>query len=349
MKKGVSLIALLTTIVVMTILLSAVTVSGIKALNDSKKMQFASEISYIQELVDSYKLKNGTYPIADEYSLNINDIEYDFVYQFSGEDVNNNSIILYKIDTSLIGSNELKYGNLAIPEDIYLLSQKTGRVYYANGVLIDNVEYYTLTDELKKAINYKDNDEIKSNNEIIFEYENVNWTNVPLDLNVKVPLSYSDVKLNIIQGQDSTELTTNNVQNNYYIYEIKNRHSNYMIYVSYKINATDERVQTKTFNVNNFDNVAPTFNVSEIKEILNSETGQLYKYVNISDIKDDLSGIKSVKYENQKIDIQNINEYFSNKGIVVKDDSIPIKDGVDNITICVMDNANNYRYIYIEI
>ncbi len=349
MKKGVSLIALLTTIVVMIILLSAVTVSGVKALNDSKKMQFASEISYLQELVDSYKLKNGTYPIGDEYILNIYDIEYDFVQQFEGEDVNNESITLYKIDTGLIGSNELKYGNLAIPEDVYLISKKTGRVYYANGVLIDNVVYYTLTDDLKKAINYKDNNEIKSNDDITFEYSNVSWTNVPLDLKVKVPINYSDVKLNIIQGQNSTEITTNIIEGNYYIYEIKNMHSNYMAYLSYKISATDEKVRTKTFSVNNFDSEAPTFNVSEIKEVLNPDAGQTYRYVNISDIKDNLSGIKSIKYENQKIEDENINEYFSAKGINVKDDSIPIKDGVDNITICVTDNANNYRYVYIEI
>ena len=54
MKKGISLSVLSVIIVIMVILTTTVTTTGSMALSNSKKMKFASEIAFVQEMVDKY-------------------------------------------------------------------------------------------------------------------------------------------------------------------------------------------------------------------------------------------------------------------------------------------------------
>ncbi len=350
MKKGISLIALLTTVAIIIILVTAVSVSGAKTLNDSKKIQFASEIAYIQELVNSYKAKNGNYPISDEYTFSTLNVEPSaLTEQFKDETLNENNIKLYKVSTELIGANELKYGNLKIPEDVYLLSKDTGRVYYANSVLIDKKYYYTLTDDLKKIINYTAvNDEVNAN-AVVFEYPNTEWTNVPLNLNIKIPASYINVNVNIAKETGNASVSSTKTENNYNIYEIRNMQENYIVHVSYKENDSVQTVQVKTFSVSNFDKIAPTYKVSNVKTVIDPSTSKQYRYIDISEINDNLSGVKSIKYENNKIEDGNVLGYFTDKGIEVKNNIITVNDGVSTITFFIVDKAGNYKYQYIEL
>ena len=55
MKKGISLAVLSVIILVMVILATAATTTGTTAINSSKKMKFASEIMFVQEIVNEYK------------------------------------------------------------------------------------------------------------------------------------------------------------------------------------------------------------------------------------------------------------------------------------------------------
>lgn len=350
MKKGISLIALLTTVVILIILVSAVSVSGIKTLNDSRKIQFASELAYIQELVNTYKLKNGNYPSGDEYKFSTLSIDSSIINeQFSGETINANNITLYKVSTEVIGANELRYGNSRIPEDIYVVSKFTGRVYYINSLIVDKKPYYTLTNDLKKIINYTDINEVSNPDTIVFDYPTVEWTNVPLDLNIKVPKRFFDVAVNIVRNSGSTAISNNSADDVYNIYGLKNMQENYMVHVSYKENQSDLEFKVKTYSVSNFDKVLPEFDVSEVKTITDNDTLVQYKYISVTNISDDLSGIKSIKYENSKIEEQNIEEYFKNKGIEVKNGSITVNEGVSTITIYTVDKAGNYKFRYVQI
>lgn len=175
-KKGISMIALLITIAVFLILLTVITISSDKIINNTKKKQFAREIDEVQNLVDKYKYEKEEYPytILDDNtkeSMSI-DITDDLTDQFDKEGVKEgDKVELYTIDLNKIGAENITRGikkdnNL---KDVYAFSEKTGIVYYIKGYKVGKNVYYTLTDELKGQIGYgKDTSNI-SNSKVISE------------------------------------------------------------------------------------------------------------------------------------------------------------------------------------
>ena len=181
-KKGISMIVLLITIAVFLILVTVVTISSNKILNNTKKKQFAREIYEVQNLVDKYKYEKEEYPytILDDNtkeSMSI-DITDDLTDQFDKEGVKEgDKVELYTIDLNKIGAENITRGikkdnNL---KDVYAFSEKTGIVYYIKGYKVGKNVYYTLTDELKGQIGYgKDTSNI-SNSKVIFETASMDY------------------------------------------------------------------------------------------------------------------------------------------------------------------------------
>lgn len=181
-KKGISMIALLITIAVFLILLTVITISSDKIINNTKKKQFAREIYEVQNLVDKYKYEKEEYPytILDDNtkeSMSI-DITDDLKDQFDKEGVKEgDKVELYTIDLNKIGAENITRGikkdnNL---KDVYAFSEKTGIVYYIKGYKVEKNVYYTLTDELKGQIGYgKDTSNI-SNSKVIFETASMDY------------------------------------------------------------------------------------------------------------------------------------------------------------------------------
>ena len=181
-KKGISMIALLITIAVFLVLLTVITISSDKIINNTKKKQFAREIYEVQNLVDKYKYEKEEYPytILDDNtneSISI-DITDDLTDQFDKEGVKEgDKVELYTIDLNKIGAENITRGikkdnNL---KDVYAFSEKTGIVYYIKGYKVGKNVYYTLTDELKGQIGYgKDTSNI-SNSKVIFETASMDY------------------------------------------------------------------------------------------------------------------------------------------------------------------------------
>ena len=181
-KKGISMIALLITIAVFLILLTVITISSDKIINNTKKKQFAREIYEVQNLVDKYKYEKEEYPytILDDNtkeSMSI-DITDDLTDQFDKEGVKEgDKVELYTIDLNKIGAENITRGikkdnNL---KDVYAFSEKTGIVYYIKGYKVGKNVYYTLTDELKGQIGYgKDTSNI-SNSKVISETASMDY------------------------------------------------------------------------------------------------------------------------------------------------------------------------------
>ena len=181
-KKGISMIALLITIAVFLILLTVITISSDKIINNTKKKQFAREIYEVQNLVDKYKYEKEEYPytILDDNtkeSMSI-DITDDLTDQFDNEGVKEgDKVELYTIDLNKIGAENITRGikkdnNL---KDVYAFSEKTGIVYYIKGYKVGKNVYYTLTNELKGQIGYgKDTSNI-SNSKVISETASMDY------------------------------------------------------------------------------------------------------------------------------------------------------------------------------
>ena len=346
MKKGFSLVTLLVTIFVIIILTSTVVISANSIYNSNKKVKFASEISYIKELVNSYMVNNnGNLPSNSEVITSIRDISKDEMQsQFQDEDISNeNTIALNKIDMSMINPGTLQYGNGTEEksDDIYCISKKTGRIYYARGCKIGSKTYYTLTDELKKAIKYTESNNI--NDGIIFCDGNLESGIKEID--VKIPESYLDIE---ITSSDTSFEYSLEKESRYNIYKTKSK-ENSTITVKYKVNSDSEKKELK-YNVEGVDNSGLTFSLSDVKKGINSSTQKEEKYVTIENISKEDSKIKIKRYANIYVNEEEAKNYFKNNGIEVKDNIVNIDNSLaGNITVYIEDKSGNYHIEYIRL
>ena len=156
-KEGISLLAMLVTVIILLILVTTIMVSYDAIKNSTLKKEFAHEIYAVQKLVDEYKFKYNKYPVKEIKNVSLTNVEQTSKEQFSTEPSFDTGIIeLYELDAYEAGIESLargvkKDGN---ENDIYVISQNTGKVYYLKGVVIDGKIYYALNDELKKEIGF---------------------------------------------------------------------------------------------------------------------------------------------------------------------------------------------------
>lgn len=146
-QKGITLITLVITIIIMFILTGVVTYSGIEAVNSAKKTAFISELEMIQAKVNV---------IYEERKTNSEKVEY---YNSIGQDISN---VDSERLTEILGETN-KEGFLYFkPKDLekldldnisgeVLINYDTREVVSLTGIEIDGVMYY----KLKDIPNYK--------------------------------------------------------------------------------------------------------------------------------------------------------------------------------------------------
>ncbi len=150
MKKGVSLLALVATIMVIGILASTVVLTGADALNNTKKMQFADELNSIQGILEEARITDA----LDDVLVKKHEIDEMFDPNLAAatslEPKNaNNAVELYQVDLEKLGVEKITRGNgKKGVQDIYVYSKNTGRVYYVLGNKISKTKYYSLTQDL---------------------------------------------------------------------------------------------------------------------------------------------------------------------------------------------------------
>lgn len=141
-QQGITLITLVITIAVMSILAGVATYSGIKSINETKRMAFISELEMIQTKVNS---------IYEKIKLNEEDAEY---YNNLGTECLN--MENEKIETALgqtskdgfryLSTNDLRKIGLDNINQEVLINYETREVVSITGIEIDGVKYYKLKD-----------------------------------------------------------------------------------------------------------------------------------------------------------------------------------------------------------
>jgi type II secretory pathway pseudopilin PulG len=160
MKKGLSLIALVASLVIMFLLASTVIISFNSIETDTKKKEFGKEIFLVSQLVKEYEFLNGSYPLSNDVNVDLNSIFDTSKNQFSDETgYATNTIVLKEIDlkkanVSNVVRGTQKYG----ASDIYLFSELTKKIYYLRGEKIGDTKYYTLTGDLYSILNINEVD-----------------------------------------------------------------------------------------------------------------------------------------------------------------------------------------------
>lgn len=153
-KKGVSLAVLVLTISILLVLLSTVIFSYSNVKNATRKKEFATEVYSLEKLIAEYHLRNNKYPTTSyKVTIKIADIKEENRYQFTDESgYSTGTIQLREIDLYEAGVEEITRGKKEQQNDMYVLSEETGKVYYLKGERIGEQVYYTITSELKKQI-----------------------------------------------------------------------------------------------------------------------------------------------------------------------------------------------------
>ncbi len=354
MKKGITFMTIISAVIIMIIFISTVTISSMSILNNSNKTKFATEIAYIQEAVNNYLDKYNEYPILSSINVDLDNVEENDLEQFNDEDkTGDNIVVLYVLDFNKLGNIERIYGKgNTSDKNIYALSKTTGKVYYLKGVNVGSTTYFTLTDDLKKIINYvPTNNNSVTKDGISFIPSTLNWTADIITTRIVVSDKYTDNGKEV----DVSVRYSSNGEKKYTITKDSNNEcivddiiGNYSIKVKYG----DGNSQTQTFSITNFDNVPPSFEVSDRIDLISREEGTHYSYVEVKNVADDLSGIKSIKYERENISDTNKNDdfdeiatYFKTNGIELNGDIIEFDQSTKYITIYVEDNAGNYKCI----
>lgn len=343
MKNGIAMVTLVVTIAVMLTLVSVITYTGINTANTSKKMAFASEIKMVQECIDSYRTNNeGNFPTSDFVTIDLSNASIDVKKQFTdnGEEIIENKVYLSKIDYTKLELNSLNRGLGQTSDDIYVLSTKSGIVYYAKGLKIGNITYYTLTYELKNLLSYNQkSNEVSISNPIVFKVSTTDWINSgKVECSVKVPNNYSSKEPTfngniILDAQTSSE--------GEYITHKFNIDNNGIIEIKYNDGKEDK---TASYTINNFDKDLPTVSISKISN--SNPDKKSYKI----DANDKTSGVKVIKYDIANIANDNIsNVYFYSNGIQVKDNIIQLDNDVSYITVYVEDKAGNSQVVAFEV
>lgn len=343
MKNGIAMVTLVVTIAVMLTLVSVITYTGINTANTSKKMAFASEIKMIQECIDSYRTNNeGNFPTSDFVTIDLSNASIDVKKQFTDneEEIIDNKVYLSKIDYTKLELNSLNRGLGQTSDDIYVLSTKSGIVYYAKGLKIGNITYYTLTDELKNLLSYNQkSNEVSIPNVIVFKVSTTDWINSgKVECSVKVSNNYSS-KEPTFNGNIILDVQTSSEGE--YITHKFNIDNNGIIEIKYNDGKEDK---TASYTINNFDKDIPTVSISKISN--SNPDKKSYKI----DANDKTSGIKVIKYDIGNIANDNIsNVYFYSNGIQVKDNIIQLDNDVSYITVYVEDKAGNSQVVAFEV
>lgn len=143
MKKGISLVVLIVTILVLTIIASVIIFNSEGTIINAEKSKLQIDIVQLEALMDTYKLrKNGNIKF-ETTEFDLSKLSSEELNQFTGENIVDNKIQLYIIELEEIDAEESNYGNLENGDkDRYLYSIVTGKVYYEQGLELDNITYH---------------------------------------------------------------------------------------------------------------------------------------------------------------------------------------------------------------
>lgn len=155
-KKGISVIVLGVVVIVMGILLGMVVMSTSDTLKETGAREFASEIKQLEYLVKQARNINDDKDFDFvPRTLTVSSLSSGQKSQMSEEITTGvSTITLYEIDYDAIDAASTKYGKKADGDtnDVYVLSNKTGKVYYLKGFDFGGKTHYTLTDELNALL-----------------------------------------------------------------------------------------------------------------------------------------------------------------------------------------------------
>lgn len=148
-KKGVSLIVLSITIVVLAVLTTVMLVGTTEISDKTRVAKLGEEFKLLEDTIKEYYAINGTLPIDSEAKytktqlINLNTLGQGELLQAEIDKNKDATSTFYEINYSLISTTIKERGIEVTQDDIYVVSSNNN-VYYVQGVTIGEKVYFSL-------------------------------------------------------------------------------------------------------------------------------------------------------------------------------------------------------------
>ena len=141
-ERGVTLIILILTILVLIIITSMLVSNSFNSIEVSNLAKLNSDIKALEDRVASYYVKNNTLPIFGGL-ISKNDI-INIIDDLNSDDGDK----YYALDLNKLDNPTLYYGQgYTVPnEDMYIINTETHTVYYLKGITYEGIKYHTIGD-----------------------------------------------------------------------------------------------------------------------------------------------------------------------------------------------------------
>ena len=340
-KQGITVTVMTITIILLVILAGTITISVYSTINYSTLSTWANELMYIQDIVnEQLNASYNTVFTLEEIVINILDTDI-IQEQFEGEIISEeNNVILKVIDLGKLDITNTKYGNLNNPKDVYAMSQETGRVYYVQGLEVEDKTYYTLTDSLKDRFGL--NTSHGKLTSVVFVPSVIGYSNKPITVTVKIPNTYTNIV--ITTSNEEIQIGSQTVKENTYEYQVNTNNiaGNYAVTVSYN---DGTKTLTSEYKVDGYDITPPQINPITYDDIVYKETNTKITDYLTNITATDESGIKVMKYMVGTVDEEKVKEEFASNTNIIADGKINLDRTTTVYTIYAEDNAGNFSIL----
>ncbi|MDD3303827.1 MAG: hypothetical protein PHP54_02825 [Clostridia bacterium] len=231
LKKGITLIVLILTIILALILVTATTLAIGNSVENARLAAFANDLKEVKDAVKVYYMENDFFPTdADNMeALSQKEIftliknKVIFKQDLSvNNDYNENDDLgaFYKIDLKVLGIEQTIRGikENGQEDDIYVVSYPSMQIYYIAGVKAKSNTYYSLSTRLTdvvKVVNapteYPDNDIQSAYGMTVKKLKKV-WTNT-LNISIEAQMAATEGLYLKVQGGTEKKITTTVGQN----------------------------------------------------------------------------------------------------------------------------------------
>lgn len=383
-KSGVTLMSLVITIIIVIILSSAAILSVIAIANNGKMVAFSTDLSNIEQEVESYYLANKELPkitVPTEYTKstlvvlsgpNGSKLESEIVSNGDGGDT------FFEIDLSKIkmtsSSRGLKQNG---DNDIYVANSRNLRVYYVKGYKIGANTYFSLTEKLIKSSNVQSTISSTDSMSVTVETSGIKiikskkgYTN-NLDVSVSSVLEDGQTLRYSVAGTTSINITGSNCElklNTTTMSAIPNAVANFTntttpvkAFIVEKLTSDGTTVIAKaTMNIDNLDIQVPTIADTPTPVLAAFSDFNTITLSNISDLGG--AGIREIRYEYyRKINSSSVEEdylnptttidqkYLLSKGKKTAGNILKLDKHIASVKMMCIDNAGNVSDIKIYV
>ena len=137
-EKGITLIALVITIVVMSIIAGTVIYEAINMVQSQEINKLYNDLRTLEDKVNLYYTEYGGIPVKGEYT---GPTTFQMVKN------PNDSNKYYVIDINELDNLTLNYSISNEGNDVYIINDTTHTIYYAKGLGVNGKTYYRLPEE----------------------------------------------------------------------------------------------------------------------------------------------------------------------------------------------------------